>query len=172
MKTPMKNRGILKVTARGDREIVMKREFDAPRRLVYEAFTTPELVKRWLLGPDGWSMVVCDMDLRPGGRYRWVWRRDADGTEMGMGGVYREVVPPERIVQTEKFDESWYPGEALNTTRFAEQGGKTAMTVILLYESRAARDGVLKSPMEQGVAQSYNRLAELLESAEIKGRRG
>jgi len=160
----MKDTGALKVTAQGEREIVMTRVFDAPRRLVFDAFTKPDLVKQWLLGPEGWSMPVCEIDLKVGGRYRYVWRRDKDGTEMGMGGVYREIVPPERIVSTEKFDESWYPGEAVGTLVLVEQGRKTTVTQTVLYESREARDGVLKSQMETGVAQSYDRLAKLLES--------
>ena len=160
----MTNAGTLKVTTRGDREIVMTRTLNAPRPLVFDAFTKPELVKRWLLGPDGWSMPVCEIDLRVGGSYRYVWRRDRDGTEMGMGGVYREIVAPERIVSTEKFDESWYPGEAVGTLVLVEQGGKTTVTQTVLYESRDARDGVLKSPMESGVAAGYDRLEKLLAS--------
>jgi len=160
----MNDTGALKVTAQGEREIVMTRVFDAPRRLVFDAFTKPDLVKQWLLGPEGWSMPVCEIDLKVGGRYRYVWRRDKDGTEMGMGGVYREIVPPERIVSTEKFDESWYPGEAVGTLVLVEQGRKTTVTQTVLYESREARDGVLKSQMQTGVAQSYDRLAKLLES--------
>jgi uncharacterized protein YndB with AHSA1/START domain len=162
----MKDKGTLKLTAPGDREIVMTRDFDAPRRLVFDAFTKPELVRRWLLGPDGWSMVVCEIDLRVGGRYRYVWRRDKDGTEMGMSGVHQEVVPPERIVATEKFDQAWYPGEAVNTTVLTEQRGKTTLTQTVLYQSREARDGVLKSGMESGVAASYDRLEKLLPIAE------
>jgi uncharacterized protein YndB with AHSA1/START domain len=154
----------LKLITRGDREIVMTRAFDAPRKLVFEAFTKPELVKRWLLGPDGWSMPVCEIDLRVGGRYRYVWRRDRDGHEMGMGGVYREVVAPERVVATEKFDEAWYPGEAVGTIVLVERGGKTTLTQTLLYESREARDAVLRTGMESGVARSYERMAELLVS--------
>src|SRR4029450_7347752 len=107
-----KSAATLQVTTPSDREIAMSREFDAPRHLVYEGLTTPELLKRWLLGPDGWSLVVCDLDLRVGGRYRYVWKRDRDGFEMGMGGVYREVVPNERIVSTEGFADAWYPGGA------------------------------------------------------------
>ncbi len=153
----------LQVTTQGDREIVMTRVFDAPRVLVFDAFTKPELVRQWLLGPPGWEMPVCEIDLRVGGRYRYVWRH-ANGSQMGMGGMYREIVKPERIVATEKFDESWYPGEALGTVVLVEQGGKTTVTQTVLYESRQARDGVLKSPMESGVAASYNRMAELLAS--------
>jgi len=155
--------GALKLTTRGDREIVMTRVFDAPRALVFKAFTTPELVKQWLLGPPGWSMPVCEIDLRVGGRYRYVWRH-TNGNEMGMGGVYREIVAPEKVVATEKFDESWYPGEAVGTILLIEQGGRTTLTQTVLYESREARDGVLKSPMESGVAAGYDRLATLLAS--------
>ena len=152
----------LKVTTRGDREILMTRTFDAPRRLVFDAFTKPELVKQWLLGPDGWSMPVCEIDLKVGGRYRYVWRNDNTGTEMGMGGVFREIVVPERIVATEKFDEAWYPGEAVDTTVFVEQGGKTTVTVTVLGATAEARDAMLKSGMESGVAVSYDRLEKLV----------
>jgi uncharacterized protein YndB with AHSA1/START domain len=158
----MKNTLALQIKAQGDREIVMTRVFDAPRKLVFDAFTKPELLKQWLLGPPGWSMPVCEIDLRIGGRYRYVWRRDTDGTEMGCGGVYREIVPPERLVHTEQFDNPWYPGESLITTVLDEQRGKTTLTATMLYESRDARGGILKSGMESGVAASYDRLAELL----------
>jgi uncharacterized protein YndB with AHSA1/START domain len=157
----MLNPGNLKLTTQGDREIVMTREFNAPRRMVFEAFTKPELVKQWLLGPPGWSMPVCEIDLRVGGTYRYVWRQDSDRSEMGMGGVFREIVPQERVVCTEVFDTAWYPGEAVNTLVLSEQGGKTTITTTVLYQSREARDAVLKSGMEKGVAASYNRLAEL-----------
>lgn len=157
----MTSGGALKLTTRGDREIVMTRVFDAPRVLVFEAFTKPELVKQWLLGPPGWSMPVCEIDLRVGGRYRYLWR-NTNGDEMGMGGIYREIAPPEKIVATEKFDHSWYPGEAIGTILLIEQAGKTTLTQTVLYESREARDVVLKSPMESGVAAGYDRLANLL----------
>jgi uncharacterized protein YndB with AHSA1/START domain len=155
------NTGKLKVTANGDREIVMTRVFNAPRRLVWDAFTRPELVKRWLLGPDGWSMPVCEIDLRVGGSYRYVWRH-TDGKEMGMGGVYREIEIPERVVATEKFDEAWYPGAAVGTLVLLEQAGKTTVTQTVLYDSGQTRDAVLKSPMERGVAASYDRLEALV----------
>jgi uncharacterized protein YndB with AHSA1/START domain len=164
----MKDSGTMKITMRGDREIVITRVFDAPRSLVFDAFTRPELVKRWLLGPEGWSMPVCEIDLRVGGKYRYVWRH-AKGHEMGMGGVFREIVPPERIVATEKFDDAWYPGEAVDTTVFTEQGGKTTITLTLLYESREACEAVLKSPMESGMAAGYDRLADLLASTMAGG---
>src|SRR2546422_8615580 len=104
-----------KIEPSGEREIVMTRIFNATCDLVFEALTKPELVKRWLLGPPGWSMPVCEIDLRVGGSYRYVWRRD-NGEEMGMRGVYREVTPPERLVTTEAFDTPWYPGEAVGAT--------------------------------------------------------
>lgn len=158
----MKATSTLQLTTPSEREIAMTRVFDAPRTLVFDAHTKPELVRRWLLGPPGWSMPVCEIDLRIGGQYRYVWRHDRDGTMMGMGGVYREIQAPERLVATEKFDESWYPGEALDTIVLVEQGGRTTLTQTILYESRETRDAVLKSPMEQGVAAGYDRLAELL----------
>jgi uncharacterized protein YndB with AHSA1/START domain len=160
----MSNTGNLQINGQGEREIVITRSFDAPRSLVFDAFTKPELVKQWLLGPDGWSMPVCEIDLKVGGTYRYIWRRDADGSEMGMGGVYREIVPNERIVATEKFDQAWYPGEAVGTFRVVEQGGRTTLTQTMQYESREARDAVLNSGMESGLATSYNRLADLLAS--------
>jgi len=165
----MKSTGNLKLTTQGDREIVMTRALDAPRRLAFDAFTKPELVKQWLLGPPGWSMPICEIDLRVGGAYRYVWRRDSDGSEMGMGGVYREIAAPERLVATEKFEQPWYPGEAVGTTVLVEQGGKTTITQTVLYQSQEARDAVLKSGMERGVAASYDRLAELLASLGTPG---
>jgi len=159
----------LQLTTNGDREIVMTRVFDAPRELVFEAFSKPELLKRWLLGPPGWSMVVCDVDARVGGTYRYVWKHE-DGQQMGMGGTLREVAPPERIVATEKFDQAWYAGEALVTTVLIEEHGKTKLTTTILYESRATRDAVLKSGMEHGVEASYDRLEELLGTMPLRGK--
>src|SRR5882757_3458873 len=103
MMTSAKSTGRLEVTTPTDREIVMTRVFSAPRRLVFDALTKPELVRRWLLGPDGWSMPVCEIDLRVGGSLHYVWRH-ADGREMGMHGVFREIAQPDRFVHTEIFD--------------------------------------------------------------------
>jgi uncharacterized protein YndB with AHSA1/START domain len=160
----MKNNETFHITANGDREIQVTRVFDAPRRLVFDAYTQPELIKKWLLGPDGWSMPICEVDLRLGGKYRYVWKSDSDGQEMGMGGIYREVTPPERIVVTEVFDEVWYPGEAIDTIVLTEQNGKTTLTQTILYNCRETRDAVLKSPMQTGMAASYNRLEKFLPS--------
>jgi len=142
----------------------MTRVLDAPRALVFEAFTKPALLKRWLLGPPGWSMPVCEVDLRVGGAYRYEWRHDRDGTTMGMGGVFREIVAPERIVSSERFDQAWYPGEGLGTLVLVERDGRTTATHTMLYESREARDAVLKSGMERGMAAGYDRLDVLLAS--------
>lgn len=164
----MKNSETLSINGSGDQEIVMKRTFDAPRSLVFDAFTKPELIKRWLLGPGGWSMVVCEVDLRVGGKYRFVLRSDKNGTEMGWGGVYREIAKPERLAHTEKFDEAWYPGESLITSDFVEKQGKTTMTATIRYESQEARNAVLGSNMSTGVAASYDRLEELVASTQAK----
>ena len=153
----------LEVTTPTQREIVLARVLDAPRALVFDAFTKPELLKRWLLGPDGWSMPICDLDLKPGGAFRYEWRNDEDGMQFGVGGVYREIVRPERIVHVEKMDGC--PGEALITTTFVESDGSTTVTMTCFYESREIRDMALGSGMEKGVAKSYERLAELFEAA-------
>jgi uncharacterized protein YndB with AHSA1/START domain len=157
----MMSPGKLQITTPSECEIAMTRNFDAPRRLVFDALTKPDLVKRWMLGPPGWTMPVCEIDLRVGGAYRFVWR-NSDGTEMGMGGIHREIVVPEKLVVTEKFDQAWYTGEALVTNSLVERDGKTTLTLTVRYESRETRDFVLKSPMETGVAAGYDRLEELL----------
>jgi uncharacterized protein YndB with AHSA1/START domain len=156
----MKNTGTLKVTTPSEREIVLTRVFDAPRRMVFEALTKAELLKRWF-GPRGWSLVVCEVDLRVGGTWRFVLR-SPDGTNMGMRGVYREIVPPERSVHTESFDD--FPGESVVTTVLVEQGGKTTLTATVLYPSQEIRDAVIASGMEHGAAESHDKLAELLAS--------
>jgi uncharacterized protein YndB with AHSA1/START domain len=155
----------LTVAAHGDREIRITREFDAPRALVFDAHTKPELVRRWLGVRSGWTMPVCEIDLRVGGTYRYVWRQGKDGHEMGMGGVFREVARPERLVCTEKFDDPWYPGEGLNTIALTEKGGRTTMEMTTRYESKAARDAVLASPMATGLEESYAQLDALAAAA-------
>lgn len=153
----------LVVTTPSDREIVMTRVFHAPRRLVFDAWTNPELVRRWLLGPPGTTMPVCEIDLRVGGAYRFVWR-NPDGSTMGMGGIYREIVAPERIVNTQLFDLDWTGGEAIGTLLLAEHDGRTTLVNKVLYTSRRARDGALTTPMAEGVEAGYRRLDELFAS--------
>jgi uncharacterized protein YndB with AHSA1/START domain len=154
----MKNNGSLTVTTPTDREVVLTRVFDAPRHLVFDAFTKPELLKRWF-GPRGWSLVVCDVDLKVGGSFRFVLR-GPDGRDMGMRGVYREIAPPDRSVHMESFDD--FPGEAQVTTVLVERDGKTTLTATVLYPSQEVRDAVIQSGMEHGAAESYDKLAELL----------
>jgi len=158
----MTSTGNLQVTTPSDREIAMTRVFDAPRHLVFDALTTPELLQRWLLGPPGWSMPVCEVDLKVGGAYRYVWRSDDGGREFGSHGVFREIVPAERFVATEKMD--GFEGESLVTNSLAEQGGRTTLTLTMRFDSKEARDGALNSGMEKGVAISYDRLDEVLAS--------
>jgi uncharacterized protein YndB with AHSA1/START domain len=156
-------RNILEVSARGDREIVMTRTFDAPRTLVFDAMTKPELLRRWFGVIPGWSLVVCEVDLRVGGSYRYQWNGPG-GVKMGMRGVYREIVVPERIVSTETFDDPWYPGDAVGTLTLDERDGRTTLRTVVVYSSKEARDAVLRSPMEQGAAAGYDKLEDVLTS--------
>jgi uncharacterized protein YndB with AHSA1/START domain len=160
--------GTMQLSTPTDREIVVTRVFNAPRTIVFDAFTKPELLKRWLFGPGGWTLEVCEVDLRVGGAYRYVWR-NSNGVEMGMGGIHREVVPPERIVSTQLFDQDWTGGEAVGTLILTEQDGKTTLTNTLLYSSREARDAVLKTPMDKGMGAGYDRLEEMLPSLMAQG---
>ncbi len=160
----MKNTGTLQVTTLNDREVVLTRIFDAPREMVFDAFTKPELVKRWF-GPHGYSLVVCEIDLRVGGTWRYVLQ-GPDGKQMGMSGTYREIRRPEGAVHTETFDD--YPGESQVTTVLIEKGGKTTFTATVRYESREIRDAVITSGMEHGAAESYDRLAETLATSDAR----
>ncbi|MBP6391309.1 MAG: SRPBCC domain-containing protein [Flavobacteriales bacterium] len=153
----------LKVTPKGDREFVITRSFAAPRALVFDAFSKPEMVKRWLHGPPGWTLSVCEIDLRVGGKFRYVWSNSAGADKgMGMSGVYKEVKRPERIVNTEKFEPAWYAGEALSTMVLTEEKGITLMTLTARYGSKKTRDEILASPMEGGLEFSYQELDVLL----------
>ena len=161
----MKYPETFRVTLPSDLEIEVTRDFDAPRQLVFDAFTKPELVRRWLLGPEGWTMPVCEIDLRPGGRYRYVWRKEGV-PDMGMGGEFREVAPPQKIIATELFDDAWYPGEALNTTSFVDKGnGVTSAVIRMRYQSKEARDVASRSGMEKGMIAGYDRLEAILLSS-------
>ena len=150
----------LTLTTPTDREITMTRIFDAPRELVFEALTDPEMLKQWFSGPPGWSLVVCEIDLRVGGHYRYVWHC-VDGSVLSMRGVYTEVVAGKRIVSTELFDDPWHPGGAVGTIKLDERNGKTRLTNTMRYSSQTARDRVLRTSMKEGVSMGYDRLAEL-----------
>jgi len=151
--------GATTFTTPSDREIVATRVVDASRKMVWDIWTKPEHVPNWMTGPEGWTMPVCEMDLRPGGKWRFVWRQ-ADGSEMEMNGVYKEVTPPERLVNTENWGGE-YP-ETLNTLVLTEKAGKTTMTSTVLYPSKEARDNALGTGMKEGWSMSYDRLDEYL----------
>ncbi|MFN8639671.1 MAG: SRPBCC family protein [Dehalococcoidia bacterium] len=160
--------GTMTLTTPGDREVEVRRSFAAPRTLVFDAYTVPELVKRWFGGPEGWSLAVCEIDLRVGGKWRYVIRH-TDGMEMGFGGEYLEIVRPERLVSTERFDEPWYPGEGLNTLALSEANGVTTLTMTIRYESKEARDIALATPMESGLAAGFDSL-EAFMATEVANR--
>ena len=160
---PTSQKGPLQITTPSDREIRITRAFDAPRTMVWEAYTRPELVKRWLGQMPGWSWAECEMDVREGGRYRWVWR-GPEGAELAVGGVYREVVPGERLVSTERYDQQWYEGEAVGTVELTEANGRTTLVMTLRYASKAVRDAVLQSPAATGMESGFTALDELLAS--------
>ena len=153
----------LTVTTPSDREVLVTRSFSAPRQLVWDCHTKPELIRRWMLGPDGWSMPICEIDLRVGGKYRYRWRNDADGAEFGFIGVYETIEAPRRLVATENLDGMEGAG-ALNTLVFEEKNGVTAMTLTMRFESKEARDGALATGMTDGMETSYRRLEEVAEA--------
>jgi len=158
-----RNPGTLRLTKPSDRELQIKRMFAAPRERLFAAFTEPELLKRWFFGKPGGTLAVCEVALKPGDSFRYVWR-DPGGSEMGMSGVCLEIEAPEHIVATEKWDQPWYPGEATGTITFTEEGGVTTLTQTLRYVSQKARDMVLGTMIEHAMALGYDRLAELLKS--------
>jgi uncharacterized protein YndB with AHSA1/START domain len=147
------------ITTPSDREVVMVRTFEAPRTLVWDAYTKPEHVQRWLLGPEGWTMPICEIDLRPGGEWHFLWRRP-DGDELEMRGVYREIVPPERLVNTESWGGEW--PETENTVQLFEENGATTVTTTILYPSKDARDAAIATGMADGAERSYGLLDEYL----------
>lgn len=160
----MSLRGTFRMTRDGEREIVVVRQFAVPRSAVFDGFTQSELLKQWMFGPEGWSMPVCELDLRPGGRIRYEWRHE-DGREMGMSGTFRDIKRPLRMIHTELFDEDWTGGEVIAATTFEEENGITTATMRLTYPDAAACTRVLDSGMEDGIALGYDRLETLLASA-------
>ncbi len=147
------------LTLPSDREIVMDRVFNAPRELVFKAYTDPDLIPKWW-GPRKYTTTVDKLDVKVGGAWRFV-QRDADGNVYAFNGEYREIAPPERLSYTFEFE--GLPGHVLlETVTFEEQGGQTKVTVTSLFASAEDRDGMLQSGMEQGATESQDRLAELL----------
>ncbi len=153
--------GVTAYATPSDREVVVTRVVNAPRRLVFAAWTEPRHLQRWLIGPDGWSMPVCEIDLRPGGRWRYVYRKPS-GTEMTLTGSVIEVVPPERLVTTESWGAEW--PETVNTVVLTESGGRTTITLTITYVSKEARDAALGTGAMDGMDQSFQRLDDLLDA--------
>jgi uncharacterized protein YndB with AHSA1/START domain len=149
------------LTTPSDREIAISRRFSAPRALVFDCWTKPELLTRWLLGPDGWTFTVCEVDLRVGGAFRYVWHKP-DEPELSMSGVYREILPPAKIVTVSTFNDDWTNGETIETLELFEDGAQTVSVQTILYASKEARDGVLKSGMERGMEAGFARLDAIL----------
>jgi uncharacterized protein YndB with AHSA1/START domain len=153
----------LTLTTPTDTEITITRVFNASRDLVFECYTKPELVRRWLGGPEGWTFAICDIDLRVGGTYRYEWH-GPNAAKMSMGGVYREILTPEKIINTQLFDEDWTGGEAIGTLELSEHHDQTTVTTSVLYVSKEARDIALQSGMEYGLNLGYDKLKELLKT--------
>lgn len=147
--------GTAKVTLPTDEQILITREFDAPRHLVYEAFTTPDLVRRWWSARRG-EMTVAEIDLRVGGAWRYVMVADG-GMEVAFHGTYREIVPNERIVSTEIY-EAFPDAEALNTLTLEEAEGRTKLTILVEHRNKAERDGHVQSGMEDGLQDALDDL--------------
>jgi uncharacterized protein YndB with AHSA1/START domain len=157
----MKNSGNLTVTTPSDREIAMSRVFDAPRNLVFDAYTKPELVRRWLGVFGGWTFRVCEIDLAVGGKYRYIWD-GPQGATLGIRGSFLEIARNERIVCTERFDAPFDQGEAIDTVTFVEHAGKTTLTILVLSPSKEVRDAMLKTGMTDGVTASFDTLSAML----------
>jgi uncharacterized protein YndB with AHSA1/START domain len=156
------SKGSATVEVVSDSEVLITRSFNAPRRIVFDAITKPEHVKHWY-GVRGLTVVVCQIDLRPGGTWRYVLR-GPDGMEHGFSGVYREIVPPERIVSTENYEPIGPGHEMVATVTLEESNGRTTLRNRLRYLSQADRDGHLQSGMEGGMQEAFDRLEELLVS--------
>jgi uncharacterized protein YndB with AHSA1/START domain len=151
------------VTTPTELDIRITRAFDAPPELVFDAHTKPDLLKKWMLGPPGWSMGACEIDLRVGGRYRVLWRSDENGDEFNVRGQYRDIERPARLINTETFD--GVAGETLCAALFAPSGDGTFMTLTMSYESQELRDGALQSGMADGMAECFDRLDDVAQTA-------
>ena len=152
------------VTQPSEREVKVTRSFKAPRALVYRAYTEPQLVQRWLLGPPGWSMPVCEMDVRVGGQYRWQWKNREDGSQFGFFGTFTEVDAPSRITHDQYFDPGSIGGTmpvddpCIVSLELSEQDGVTTLVCNLTFVSKEARDGAVSTGMTDGMEYSYARL--------------
>ncbi len=160
----------IEVTQPSDREVRVVRSFKAPAKLVWDAHTKPELVSKWMLGPPGWTMPVCEMDVRAGGAYRWRWRSETEGKEFGFFGKFTEVTPHSKIVHEETFDPGDVGGSmssdpAIITSEYVEASGVTTLTMTMLFSSKEARDGAVATGMTDGMEIGYGRLDEMFKKA-------
>lgn len=157
------------VSLPSDREVKVTRTFKAPRELVYKAYTTPALVRRWLIGYPGWSMPICEMDVRVGGAYRWRWRSEEDGKEFGFHGIFQEVAAPAKLVHTEFYDPGEVGGDmgsgALITLSLTEKNGVTTLSSLMDFGTKEARDAAMSTGMTDGMETSYQLLDALLEES-------
>lgn len=147
--------GVTSYATPTDNQVVVTRVVRAPGKLAFEVFTSSKHLPNWMTGPEGWTMPICEVDLRPGGTWHYVFRK-SDGTEMDMRGSFREVKPPERVVSTEQWGPEW--PETINTVEFSERDGLTTMTMTITYPSREARDAALQTGMKDGMETSYARM--------------
>ncbi|HEX6244147.1 MAG TPA: SRPBCC family protein [Polyangiales bacterium] len=155
------------VSLPSEREVVVTRSFKAPKALVYRAYTEPALLRRWMLGPPGWAMTVCEMATRVGDSYRWRWRNEQDGTEFGFSGVFREIEPGVRMVHTERYDAGTTNvgesgGECLVTVTFEEKAGLTTVSTSMKFDSKESRDAAVSTGMTDGMEMSYQGLDAIL----------
>lgn len=164
----------LGVATPNDLQIVMTREFDAPRQLVWRAMTEPGLLRQWLFAPPDWKMTVCEMDVRVGGKFCWAWNGPDGKPALSISGEHREVTPPARIVHTERMEmgpgagscgpesEGGEPGEVLVTLELDEHGKETKMKMTISCPTKEVRDAMLASGMDQGMEAGYRRLDAIL----------
>jgi uncharacterized protein YndB with AHSA1/START domain len=159
------------VTLPSESEVRVTRQFNAPRQLVWDAHTKPDLVQKWQLGPPGWEMPVCEMDVRVGGRYRWAWKNQTDGKQFGFFGTFMEVNAPARLVHEEYYD----PGEiggamptgdpCVVSLELSEDAGVTTLVCTMKFASKEARDGAVSTGMTDGMEMGYARLDEMFKQA-------
>ena len=161
----------IEVTQPSDREVRVVRTFKAPRQLVWDAHTKPELMKKWCYGYEGWTLATCDMDVREGGKYRWRWRNSADGSEFGFFGTFSEVNAPSKLAHDQYFD----PGDlnydmpvgdpSLIALDFSEAAGVTTLAMTMTFVSKDARDQAVTTGMTDGMEVGYARIDAMLEKA-------
>lgn len=159
------------VTQPSDREVRVVRTFKAPRQLVWDAHTKPELVTKWMLGPPGWTMPVCEMDVRAGGKYRWTWKSQADGKSFGFHGAFTEVKAPSRLAHEEFYDPGDTGGDmpadesCLVSLDLSEASGVTTLVCTMKFASKQSRDGAVATGMTNGMEMGYARLDDMFKAA-------